>query len=69
MKYTIVFNEKQDERLTELAEKLGVTKAEAVRYSILLLSKIVRETESTDKRLQIVDPEGKEPPKEFVVGP
>jgi Ribbon-helix-helix domain len=59
VKYTILFNERQDQRLTELAAKLGVSKADVVRRAVHLLTVIVRETAGGERPLQVVDETGK----------
>lgn len=53
-KYTITFTDSQVAKLDNLAEKLGGTKADAVRKAIALLSKIVRETEN-GAEVELVD--------------
>ena len=47
-KFTVIFSEKQAERLTELAEAMDMNKAQVVREALRILGKILRETEQGD---------------------
>lgn len=42
MKFTVVFNDKQEKRLEELAEALEMNKAQVVREALRILSAVVR---------------------------
>lgn len=64
MKYTMVLNEKQENRVKELAESLGTTKAEVLREALALFSVIVRETATRKREVQLVS---KDDPSDRIV--
>lgn len=57
-KYTIVLNERQDDRLAQLARDLGMSKADIVRKAVGLLDVVVKESSAPGKSLEVVDQNG-----------
>lgn len=67
MKFTMELNEAQEEVVTDLSRKLGVTKADLMRRSIKLLEVIVRETAEGKRSIRLVDPDGEKVVKELLM--
>lgn len=64
MKLTIIIGKKTEDHLSSITGALETTKADAVRWTILFASKIIREIATGTRSLLIVDNEGKAPPKD-----